>query len=258
MNGIYNGIDNGIVSGTYSSINSGIGGGLYNNDVNLNVSSIVTNGLILYLDATNRFSYPGSGTVWRDLSGNMNNGTLSNGPTFDTRVGGNIVFDGVNNNISNITNPTLTNQLTISVWCNMDPSNITGAFIVSSIIGRETNYRLIYSSNSVQWVIATTNNGWYTTGTFIGASVRNNTWFNAVAIYNGLTVLLYVNGLLRDTGGVVTGNLLSTTTFSIMGLTSSNMTFGKGQLSSVIMYNRALTSAEVMQNYLATKSKFNL
>jgi hypothetical protein len=57
---------------------------------------IVTNGLVLALDAAKKDSYPGSGTLWRDISGNGNNGTLTNGPTFNSGNGGSIVFDGVN------------------------------------------------------------------------------------------------------------------------------------------------------------------
>ena len=62
---------------------------------------IVTNGLVLYLDAANKKSYPGSGTTWTDLSGNNNTGTLTNGPTFDSNNGGSIVFDGTNDYVSN-------------------------------------------------------------------------------------------------------------------------------------------------------------
>ena len=57
---------------------------------------IVTNGLVLYLDAANDKSYPGSGTGWGDITSNSNNVTLVNGPTFDTSNAGSLVFDGVN------------------------------------------------------------------------------------------------------------------------------------------------------------------
>ena len=56
---------------------------------------IVKDGLILDLDAAKRDSYPSSGTVWNDISGFQNNGTLINGPTFNSSNGGSIVFDGV-------------------------------------------------------------------------------------------------------------------------------------------------------------------
>ena len=58
-------------------------------------TDIVTNGLVLFLDANNTNSYPGSGTSWYDLSGNGNTGTLTNGPTFSSVNGGTIVFDGI-------------------------------------------------------------------------------------------------------------------------------------------------------------------
>ena len=61
---------------------------------------IVTDGLVLCLDAGNTKSYPGSGTTWTDLSGRRNNGTLTNGPTFDSANGGSIVFDGTNDTVS--------------------------------------------------------------------------------------------------------------------------------------------------------------
>lgn len=61
---------------------------------------IVTNGLVLYLDAANQKSYPGSGTTWTDLSGNGNTGTLTNGPTFSANNNGGIVFDGANDYVS--------------------------------------------------------------------------------------------------------------------------------------------------------------
>jgi hypothetical protein len=61
---------------------------------------IVTNGLVLNLDCGNRLSYPTSGTTWTDLSGNNNNGTLTNGPTFNPNNLGSIVFDGVDDYVS--------------------------------------------------------------------------------------------------------------------------------------------------------------
>ena len=58
--------------------------------------TVVTNGLVLALDAADRNSYPGSGTAWTDISGRGNTGTLTNGPTYSSANGGSIVFDGTN------------------------------------------------------------------------------------------------------------------------------------------------------------------
>ena len=83
-------------------------------------ASIVRNGLVLYLDAANPKSYPGSGTTWKDLSGNGNNGTLVNGPTFNSANGGSIVFDGTNDYVitTNLLNPTTNPNESVFVWFN--------------------------------------------------------------------------------------------------------------------------------------------
>ena len=86
--------------------------------------TIVTDGLVLCLDAANSRSYPKSGTAWSDLAGS-NNGTLTNGPTFSSANGGSIVFDGSNDRVDTGVNPaTLVgdgNPATISAW--FYPSN---------------------------------------------------------------------------------------------------------------------------------------
>ena len=82
-----------------------------------NRNSIVTDGLVFYVDAGNGDSYPGTGTTWSDLVGS-NNGTLTNGPTFDSGNGGSIVFDGTNDYIS--TQLTCGTTFTWSVWFKTD------------------------------------------------------------------------------------------------------------------------------------------
>ena len=79
-----------------------------------NVNSIITSGLVLNLDASNAASYPGSGTVWTDLSGLNNNGTLINSPTYNSSNGGNLVFNG---STSYVSAPlTKAASCTFSVW----------------------------------------------------------------------------------------------------------------------------------------------
>lgn len=90
--------------------------------------NIITDGLVLALDAGNTKSYPGSGTTWNDVSGNGNNGTLINGPTFDTGNGGSVVFDGVDDHFTTSTTPTelLGNpSFTISMWVKRLSNEVT-------------------------------------------------------------------------------------------------------------------------------------
>jgi hypothetical protein len=89
--------------------------------------SIATNGLVLCLDAANRKSYPGSGTTWTDLSGNGNNGTLTNGPTYSSANGGSLSFDGTNdvvNSTTSIIDRADGQEITVSCW--IKPSRTSG------------------------------------------------------------------------------------------------------------------------------------
>ena len=100
---------------------------------------IVTDGLVLALDAANAKSYPGSGTTWSDLSGNRNTGTLTNGPTFNSGNGGGIVFDGVDDYVDCGNSSTLQiNQGTISAW--VKTSSPGSSF--RGIITKQNNYGL--------------------------------------------------------------------------------------------------------------------
>ena len=105
--------------------------------------SIVTDGLILYLDAANKKSYPGSGTVWSDLSGNANTGTLTNGPTFDSSNNGSINFDGTDDLVecSSISSTNFTN----SVRMNVDSQTTNG--IISWTVGTVRRELIFVSSN---------------------------------------------------------------------------------------------------------------
>ena len=76
---------------------------------------IVENGLVLCLDAANKLSYRGTGTTWTDLSGNNNNVTLTNGPTFNAGNQGSIVFDGVDD-YANFYAPNLSSVAVIEIW----------------------------------------------------------------------------------------------------------------------------------------------
>jgi hypothetical protein len=100
---------------------------------------IVTNGLVLNLDAAKTDSYPGTGTTWRDISGNNNNGTLTNGPTF-SGIGkqASIVFDGVDDYAFFNTDLRSLTSITINVWLKpIDPS-LSGPPINSQIFAYPT------------------------------------------------------------------------------------------------------------------------
>lgn len=214
---------------------------------------IVTDGLILNYDFSKRNSYPGTGSVVTDLSITGNNGSLVNSPSFSSLNGGGLVFNGSNQLINVASNPSLTNQITVSVW--IKPGDTNGN---SWIIGREGGYRLFYTSNLIIWDCATVNNSWYTTGTNILSPSLNvlNSWWHIVATYDGSNNRLYINGELKTTGANISGNITNGQNLWIMYVSVAGINYGKGTIGEIKIYNRALNQQEILQNYNATKNRF--
>ena len=217
---------------------------------------IVTNGLVLCLDAGNTKSYPGSGTTWTDLTSNVNNGTLVNSPSFNNSNVGSFVFNGTNNYVSSFPiQISGTDSKTIEVWFNSGTTSraglcgTTGNVGVngwSFLINRTTAGNLTYFHNGGSILQ-------------VSAGISINTWYQVVAVYNSTTAVgtLYLNGLQ-------VGSPLSS--FSAMSTSSFNGVIGtedqglispfKGNISIVRIYNRALSASEILQNYNATKARF--
>jgi hypothetical protein len=255
---------NGIMTAPAASVNIPSAPSLKMKKVNADpVTSIVTSGLVLNLDASNASSYAGSGTSWFDLSGNGNNGTLVNGPTFSSANGGSIVFDGSDD------------------YVNADGSIIpvgTGDYYVESWINRAT----VTSNTSVSIVCGLDNNSFYFGfgRTYNGANglrlaksnvadAENcafnfiaNTWYHVAVGRTSSVVHFYINGQQQTTQGSGTGN------FSFLSSTVARVGVGSsispilepinGNISSVKYYNRSLTASEVLQNYNVTRARFGL
>jgi hypothetical protein len=229
---------------------------------------IVTNGLVLCLDAANRKSYPGTGSAWTDLSNNGNNGTLINGPSFSGANRGAIVFDGTND-YALLTNPiTLQNQnFTISTWINPGIQNST----IISIIDFDHG---IFNGWVLQSENATTDRNFYfvwydgtqfqpTGGGGFGAGkgiqITTSVWQNIVYSKNGTSLLGYVNGNQAYSGTASNGNVsyMSNRNLVICDWNFAGRAF-KGNISNFLIYNRGLSAGEILQNYNATKGRFGL
>jgi len=223
---------------------------------------IVTDGLVLALNAADKNSYPGSGTTWSDTSGNGNNGTLTNGPTFSSTNGGAIVFDGTNDYV-NIGVDKSCNRFTadfaVSVWVNR--SNTGGTW--GNIIG---DYYTNSTANALEWQImisSTAQINLYnvSVGSIITVATgfNTNTWINVVFSRIGSTITAYANGNTLTTA-------TNTTTF---GSATGNLNIGidgnnsaepfTGNIANVLIYkNKGLSATEILQNYNAQKSRFGL
>jgi hypothetical protein len=226
---------------------------------------IVTDGLMLYLDAANTRSYISGSTSWNDLSRGGNNGTLTNGPTFNSANGGSIVFDGTNDLIIlPQIRPTL---LTLSVWFKATGIPSTndasgGNLFVSSpqLFGGAVQYGLGYSWTSQRVVfniqantsVLVTNNN----------SVLQNTIYNVVGTYDGSNRRIYLNGVQVAIDNWTTNPVYPTT--GVIGTQIGGWGFPgftryfNGNVYQASIYNRALSATEIRQNYNSTKSRFGL
>jgi hypothetical protein len=218
-------------------------------------AQIVRDGLVLCLDAGSERSYPKSGTVWKDLSGNGNNGTLVNGPTFDS---GSITFDGVNDQVTithnNILN--INDNITIEFWFYSqnykNPEdyaiNFVGKYNGTSTANFLFYYGGTFLNNKLQ-VYSNTNGTWKAASP-LSQILNLNQWYHVVWTYNN-GGLLYINGISQ--GNTTASGVLATNTQPIR--IGSELV---GNISLFKIYNRALLPQEIQQNYTATKSRFGL
>jgi hypothetical protein len=220
----------------------------------------ITSGLVLELDAGNIKSYQSGSTTWFDKSGNANNGTLTNGPTFNTGSLGSIVFDGVDDYVNL---PTAT-----SLWT----SNFTiNFYIKSNILGNQ----FIFSNGSYGTASA---NIWFdggglnnfaiffrrTDGTgaigynftllvnynILGYySIIYNTGDNTLKLYQNANLVESKNTSLIDPSWMPNGWRIGNS----VGWNSVN-----GNIYNFSIYNRALSSSEIQQNFNATRARFGI
>jgi hypothetical protein len=217
------------------------------------------------LDAANPKSYVSGSTTWNDISRGGNNGTLVNGPTFNSGNYGSIVFDGIDDLVSVLDNPTLNSTSgTINVWFSNSGTYSSGNQ-VAEIINKHTSagsfngYGIIlnYVSGSVYirgYIKNTSTNYSLPTGSIILPSI----WYNVTLTYQtNSQLILYLNGVSDISISV--GSL--TTNTQPLRIGTSNDTFWlpfNGKVSTTQIYNRALSAAEVLQNFNAQKSRFGI
>ena len=154
---------------------------------------IVTAGLVLALDAADRNSYVSGSTVWNDVSGNGNNGTLTNGPTFNSGSGGSIVFDGVNDYVNTPLNIDA-NPNTICSWCY--PTAVTSSAGYGIVLTDNGGWDKGFEINSSLWQIHVGANL-----TSTGVPAIANIWQNGCLTYTNTSMNFYLNGVLVWSGG---------------------------------------------------------
>ena len=231
--------------------------------VNRDYESIITNGLVLNLDAGFTPSYSTSGASWYDLSYSGNNGTLTNGPTFNTSNGGSIVFDGVDDYVdcgdNSVTKPT--GSFTLSYWFKGISSlggNASG--VGTTGLSGTRGYLLGPNSGSaVFFFIPTSSTSLITTS--YSLTMEPQKWYNISGVYSASNYIkIFLDGVEVSSNSttipssIYTGNGLSLK----LGQRGDGYAYFSGNIAQVSLYHRALSSTEVLQNYNAQKSRFGL
>ena len=220
---------------------------------------IVTDGLVLALDAGNTKSYPGSGSTWTDLSGNGNNGTLVNSVGYNSSNGGSLTFDPTLNQYVSFTSASQTSlqsqQISLCCWIKTVPYTNYYGFFGWTSYGSQGGISLDINSDggTVVPLVQAGNSAWTTVNSNInlGTSIGY-----VVATYDGSSLKIYINGVLANSV-----NAAITIGYSGRQLVLGRYGFGNsndysGNIYSASIYNRALTASEVQQNYNALKGRY--
>lgn len=238
---------------------------------------IVTDGLVLNLDAGFTPSYPTEGTTWYDISSNANNGTLINGPTFNSGNGGSISVDGTNDIITVDDNASIDlTELTFSLWFNRGD-------ILPLAIGDQQNFFVKGDSNApggdqvcpAFQLFGPTGGGQYR-WVYPGNGFSNiappsqiffaNQWYNMTITHvSTQTPIPYLNGVkqtdwvaFNTTAPLVPNNFPMSFAGDVNRDVSSRYANFNGKFAIFQMYNRALTEQEVLQNWNAQRGRFGL
>ena len=242
--------------------------------INFQYENIITNGLVLNLDAGFVGSYPTSGTPWYDLSGNNTNPNLTNGPTFNTSNSGSIVFDGIDDaalqyspNLS-----TANGTKTVLCWCWPDSTGPANTYTGLVSWGGRSNASpsdsllLCLNTTAATWYVGSAY--WYNDYNPSILPVNKNAW-NMVGIIarqqsvpnsNNTTLICgNSNGLNYDTGTSDPNRSINTQNINLaIGSTDIISRVFKGRIANVLIYNRELSTAEISQNFNAQKARFGL
>lgn len=227
---------------------------------------IVTDALVLHLDAGNSKSYPGSGTTWNDLSGNNRNGTLTNGPTYSSSNKGNIIFDGTNDYINLPSSVSSINSLnmTVGCWVNQTVLNTSSAFsdirniaqIGTGEIGSSSCFYLHLRTSQVTFRYQAA-----TGSAQLSPSINQDTniWHYYTGVSNTTSISLYRDGILvGSTPYTINFNTLSSSNMYLGLCNTGAGNYFNGKIASAQVYNKALSATEVLQNYNAIKGRFGL
>lgn len=217
-------------------------------------SSVVTNGLVMCLDAANIKSYPGTGTIWTDISANGKNGTLVNTPAYSSVNNGSLVFNGTTNYVSCGNFGTFYPNGTISMWINSAVmANWNNPFSTQS---GNIGIRFEETALGGFYVVVGNDSATYTIHNYITSGMLTNTWYNIVLVWNvsGNNVIGYLNGTqVFNEAQTYWATTMPTVTIGVWGTRYWN-----GSISKLGIYNTSLSADQVKQNFNALRGRYGI
>jgi len=221
-------------------------------------TNVITSGLQLYYDASNASSYPGSGNIVYDLSGNNRTGSLQ-GTTggYSSTAGGTWTFNGTNQFITTSFQPSsiftlqmaFDNTYSYSADWNRGIFSTFGVNTNGIYIGTQLN--MGNTSGMHMWI---DNNAFYSIGT--SSTFNINQWYIMTVVSTGSQVKIYLNG---NTTPITTVNGGTTHSGTLaIGESKYDSNYWKGYIGNTLVYNRALSVSEITSNYDSLKGRFGL
>lgn len=227
--------------------------------------SIVTSGLVLYLDAANTRSYVSGSTIWNDLSRSGNNGTLTNGPTFNSGNGGSIVFDGSDdyaNLGSSINFSNYTNGFTIGFWVKVLNVSQSNRYLFSKLTnaGTDNQFSIVYGyvANTFELYGGAGGSGANQNIRTNSQILVNDTNWHFLYYTVGSTTTGYLDGVVKFTNTYPSLTFLSSTNSNFTSTFNGSQNFGNLSISNMVLYDKILSTSEIQQNYNTTKTRFGL
>ena len=226
--------------------------------VNVDYPGVVTNGLTLYLDSGFIPSYKKSGSTWTDISLSGKNATLINSPSFSSSNQGILLFSASSSQYATTADLGTLSNFTVNCWYYMNTvpqSNKYPALVCNTYdLVSKVNFSLGVNESPWSGKIAGGfyNSGWYNAAGFTPTA---NTWTNACVTYDGSNIKLYRDGVLFSSAATSVAAVTSGQGVRI-ARRWDDVDYIDGYIPLVSIYNRALTSNEISQNYSAIYSRF--
>jgi len=243
--------------------------------------SPVMDSLVLFLDAGDSSSYPGTGTTWTDLTNNGNDGTLINGVGYGSNNYGILTFDGSDDYVqTSLLHNESPGDFSMSCWMKTSTTQLAG------LMGFRTSFSPTNNLQRQMYITGDSDAG--TSGNFLSydewtwdgsatnpsrkmfinsTSITTGNWINIVATSNSTKSIIYYNGVQiqevistqpteRLAAPLIIGRASNWTSSNPNALLNGYAF--NGNISNVMVYNKALTEIEVRQNFNAFKSRFGL